>query len=109
MENTVESNVNVNAAATTSDISIEAPVTTDTTSVMNNAIQKSLSIIPNSSVKPDPLGLVILGFGVIGVGATGYAAYKGIKWIVNKVKSNAVKEAATAEEVKEPAKEEAAE
>lgn len=101
MEN---NNVEVNATAT---VATEVPETTNTAAVMDNAIQKSLSIIPNTAVKPDPLGLVILGFGIVGVGATGYFTYKGIKWIVNKVKSNSAKnDIPAAEEVKEPAKEE---
>ena len=85
-----------------------APVVSN--NVVGDALAKSLTALPNTSVKPDPLGLVILGFGIIGVGATGYGIYRGVKFIVDKVKSNK-KDIPVAKEVKEePAKtEEAAE
>lgn len=64
------------------------PVPSSTPAVVADALQKSMSVIPNGSVKPDPLGIVILAFGVIGVGATGYFAYKGVKFVVDKIKDS---------------------
>lgn len=82
METTINETVN-----TVVEPKVE-PVPSSTPAVVADALQKSISAIPNGSVKPDPLGIVILAFGVIGVGATGYFTYKGIKFVVDKIKDS---------------------
>lgn len=111
MENTTMNNevIENNAAVIT-----ENPVTVEPVNpalnAIDNAVQKSLLTLPNSAVKPDPLGIVILSFGVIGVGATGYGIYRLGKFIVDKVKaSKEVKAEPVEKSAEKPVEEPAAE
>ena len=75
----------VNPVMTEVSEPIQAPVPTPMSTT--DIIQKSLMMPNASGVKPDPLGIVILGFGIVGVGATGYGIYKLIKFGYDKIKA----------------------
>ena len=88
----------------------------NTNEIINDVVENVVEALPGDKEKPSIASLVILGFALIGVGATGYFTYKGIKYVVTKLKDGSLKvekaskkKEANKEAAKEEAKEESAE
>ena len=72
---------------------------------VNETVETAIAELPiPAKDKPSVVSIVILIFAVIGVGSTGYFTYKGVKFLVTKLKDGKVKIEKAEKETKKPSK-----
>ena len=67
----------------------------------NDIIENAVAL-PTEDKKPSALSIGILIFALIGVGSTGYFIYKGVRYVVTKLKDGSLKVEKAPEKKEEP-------